>query len=224
LFDEVIVSLDGPRDVHDKIRRISGAFYRIHDGITALRGHATAPAIRARTTVQQENFRHLLATISAARELGFDSISFMSADLTSKAFNRELVWPVSRQQRVGLTREDVEVLREEIEQIILRHGAEIASGFIAETSDKLRRIMHYFEAHLGLRPPSSPVCNAPWVSAVVEANGDVRPCFFHPVVGNMNEKQFTEIVNGPPAIGFRQSLDVPSNPTCQRCVCSLYRP
>ena len=223
-FDEVIISLDGPRDVHDVIRRVSGAFDRIHDGITALRKHPPAPAIRARTTVQKENFRHLLATISASRQLGFESISFLAADLTSTAFNRELVWPVPRQKQVGLSRDDVEILREEIEQVILRHGADIDSGFIAESSDKLRKIVQHFEAHLGLRPPSSPICNAPWVSAVVEANGDVRPCFFHTAIGNVNDEPFVDVVNGPRGIAFRESLDVPSNPTCQRCVCSLYRP
>jgi Fe-coproporphyrin III synthase len=222
-FDEVIISLDGPRDVHDKIRRVGGAFDRIRDGITALRQHATTPAIRARTTVQKENFRHLLATIAAARELRFDSISFLAADLTSTAFNRELVWPVSRQEQVGLTPEDVDILREEIEQVRLRHEADIASGFVAESSDKLRQIVDHFEAHLGLRQPSSPRCNAPWVSAVVEANGDVRPCFFHPAIGNLNYEPFMDVVNGPQAIAFRESLDVPSNSTCQRCVCSLYR-
>lgn len=222
-FDEVIVSLDGPRDVHDKIRRVIGAFDRIRAGVSALRQHATAPAIRARTTVQKENFRHLLATISAVRQLGFDSLSFLAADLTSTAFNRELVWPVPRQEQVGLSRKDVEILREEIGQVILRHGADINSGFIAESGDKLRKIVQHFEAHLGLRPPSSPICNAPWVSAVVEVNGDVRPCFFHAAIGNLNDEPFMDIVNGPRAIAFRESLDVPSNPTCQRCVCSLHR-
>jgi len=222
-FDEVIVSLDGPRDVHDKIRRVSGAFDRIRDGITALRQHVTTPAIRARTTVQKENFRHLRATIAAARETGFDSISFLAADLTSTAFNRELLWPVPRQEQIGLSRDEINILREEIEQVMLRYGADIASGFIAESSEKLRRIVYHFEAHLGLRRPSSPMCNAPWVSAVVEANGDVRPCFFHPAIGNLNDESFRDIVNGMRAIAFRESLDVPSNPTCQRCVCSLYR-
>jgi MoaA/NifB/PqqE/SkfB family radical SAM enzyme len=223
-FDEVIVSVDGPRDVHDNIRRVSGAFDRIHDGITALRQYTTAQAIRARTTVQKDNFRYLVETIAAVRELGFRSISFLAADLTSTAFNRELVWPVPRQDQVGLSRDEINILREEIEQVILRYGADIASGFIAESSEKLRRIVHHFEAHLGLRRPSSPTCNAPWVSAVVEANGDVRPCFFHPAIGNLNDEPFMDVVNGPRAIAFRESLDVPSNPTCQRCVCSLYRP
>ncbi len=222
-FDEVIISLDGPRDVHDKIRRVSGAFDRIRDGITAVRKHATTPAIRARTTVQKENFRHLCETIAASGELRFDSISFLAADLTSTAFNRELVWPVSRQKQVGLTREDVDILREEIEQVRMRHENDIASGFITESSEKLNRIVHHFEAHLGLQSPSSPKCNAPWVSAVVEANGDVRPCFFHPAIGNLNDNPFMAVVNGERAIAFRESLDVPSNPTCQRCVCSLYR-
>jgi len=31
-----------------------------------------------------------------------------------------------------------------------------------------------------------------------------------------------EVLNSPEAIEFRRSLDVAGNPTCRRCVCSLY--
>jgi radical SAM protein with 4Fe4S-binding SPASM domain len=59
---------------------------------------------------------------------------------------------------------------------------------------------------------------------VIESSGDVRPCFFHPVVGNIHRQAFTDIINGQEALSFRASLDVGSNETCKRCVCSLYVP
>jgi radical SAM protein with 4Fe4S-binding SPASM domain len=62
------------------------------------------------------------------------------------------------------------------------------------------------------------------VSAVIEASGDVRPCFFHPVVGNINRGALPEILNGPEALRFRANLDVASNAICRKCVCSLYIP
>jgi len=94
-------------------------------------------------------------------------------------------------------------------------------GYIAERPAKLRRISRRFREHLGQVSPESPTCNAPWVSAVVEVDGSVRPCFFHRPVGNIGSSTLEEVVNGEAARVFRQSLRVSENPTCRRCVCSL---
>jgi radical SAM protein with 4Fe4S-binding SPASM domain len=67
-------------------------------------------------------------------------------------------------------------------------------------------------------------CNAPWVSTVVEADGTVRPCFFHPPMGNIREQSLPDILNGAAAIEFRKTLDIDLNPTCMRCVCYLHLP
>ena len=95
-------------------------------------------------------------------------------------------------------------------------------GFVLETPDKLRRIVDHFRAHRGLGPHQAPRCNAPWVSAVVESGGDVRPCFFHGPFGNLSGVTLGAVLNGPQAIAFRENLRVAENPICQRCVCSLY--
>ena len=64
-------------------------------------------------------------------------------------------------------------------------------------------------------------CNAPWVSAVIEADGSVRPCFFHTQSGNIKEASLTEILNSENSISFRKNLNVKTNPVCEKCVCSL---
>jgi Fe-coproporphyrin III synthase len=56
---------------------------------------------------------------------------------------------------------------------------------------------------------------------VLEANGDVRPCFFHPPVGNVRTAPLGELVTDN-LRAFRASLDVHSDSTCGRCVCSLH--
>jgi hypothetical protein len=33
-----------------------------------------------------------------------------------------------------------------------------------------------------------------------------------------------EILNGDAAVAFRRQLDIPNNPVCRKCVCSLYLP
>jgi len=221
-FDEVIVSLDGPSEVHDRIRRVPGAFSRLQSGIASLRARVPSFPICARTTVQKANHMNLRETVETAKSLGVRSISFLAADLTSQAFNRELVWPVARQSEIALSAEELAGLDSEIEALIFDYGAEIDSGFIAESPTKLRKITRHFRSHLGLATPVSPQCNAPWVSAVIETDGTVRPCFFHPPIGNLHRGGFAEIINGEEALRFRSGLDVPTNPICTRCVCSLH--
>jgi MoaA/NifB/PqqE/SkfB family radical SAM enzyme len=111
-----------------------------------------------------------------------------------------------------------------VERLIEEHHADLESGFVVENPDKLRRIVQHFRAYLGRAENVAPRCNAPWVSAVIEASGDVRPCFFHPGVGNIHRQAFEDVINSPEALQFRSSLDVASNEICRRCVCSLYVP
>ena len=221
LFDNVIVSIDGPREIHDAIRRVNGAFDLIRQGVTAVRPQKPDMPITCRTTVQKANCRYLRETVSAAKLIGFDSISFLAADLTSEAFNRPLVWPGERQAEIGLTSEEASDLEYEIEQLIREYSGDFRRRYIVETDQKLRRICRRFREHLGQASPESPMCNAPWVSAVVEIDGSVRPCFFHRAVGNLASSTLQEVVTGEAARLFRQSLNIAENPTCQRCVCSL---
>jgi Fe-coproporphyrin III synthase len=221
LFDDVIVSIDGPQQVHDCIRRVNGAFELIREGVAAVRQFKPMLPIACRTTVQKANHHHLRETVDAVKTLGLDSISFLAADLTSEAFNRPLIWPGEKQNQIGLNIDEVSFLEAEIEQLIFDYEADIKLKYILESPEKLRKILRRFREHLGQLTPQAPICNAPWVSTVVEVDGSVRPCFFHPVIGNLTNSTLEEVINGNQAQEFRQKLDVETNATCQRCVCSL---
>jgi Fe-coproporphyrin III synthase len=221
-FDDVIVSLDGPPEVHDKIRRVERAFALLEAGVKAVWEQRPEMRITARTTVQKANHCHLRETAHAARRLNLNGISFLAADLTSSAFNRPLLWPASRQEEIGLSVLEVGALEREIEALIQETGRESKCGFIAETPEKLRRIVRQFRVHLGLKTGESPICDAPWVSAVIETDGTVRPCFFHAAIGNLREGSLESIVNGEAGRAFRENLDIANNAICRRCVCSLH--
>lgn len=215
--DDVIVSLDGPPEVHDRIRGISGAFEKLARGVRSIHRLDPVFPVSARSVVQRENFSLLRLTARTAKEIGLRSISFLAADVASSAFNRPDGWSTERQAEVALSADDLPRLDAEIEQLLDEWRDD---PFLIDGPGKLRRIALHYRAHLGLCEPVAPRCNAPWVSAVVETDGVVRPCFFQPPIGHASQG-LASAVNSREARAFRTGLDVATNPICERCVCSL---
>jgi MoaA/NifB/PqqE/SkfB family radical SAM enzyme len=220
--DDIIASIDGPAQVHDRIRGVRGAYRKLEDGVRSIHSIRPDMPIRGRCTVQKLNCRDLRNTIAAALQLPLDSLSFLAADVTSNAFNRPEAWSPERQTGIALNSIEVDALNSEVEALIRDFGDYIASGYLVERPEKLRRIVHHFRAQLGEVKPASPRCNAPWVSAVIEADGTVRPCFFHDPIGNIQDGPLHEVLNSEKALAFRSGLVISENPTCQSCVCSLH--
>jgi MoaA/NifB/PqqE/SkfB family radical SAM enzyme len=221
-IDEVVVSIDGPPVVHDAIRRVPGGFARIARGLASLRRQEPRVHLTARSVVQKANFAHLAQTIDCVRETGVDHLSFLAADLSSTAFNRPTPWDDARRAEVGLSRSDLPAFRDVIREVQVTCADALRSGFVVGGRGSLWRLYDYSRAIAGLRSFPRVRCNAPWVSAVVEADGRLRPCFFHQPYAACGDLEAT--LNSEAAIRFRRELDVTRNETCRRCVCSLALP
>jgi MoaA/NifB/PqqE/SkfB family radical SAM enzyme len=220
--DTVVVSLDGDRLVHDAIRRVKGGFDRIARGVTALHGEHPTPRLIARSVVQRDNHASIAATISAAQTMGFDEISFLAADVSSPAFNREEPWSEDRVAEVALAAADLPLFRSAIDRAERVGGDLFDNGFVAGGRASLDRIHQYYSALAGLAAFPRVDCNAPWMSAVLEPGDRLRPCFFQPMYESHGSVDGT--INSESAIAFRRGLDVAGNAICQRCVCSLNLP
>ncbi|MBI3941985.1 MAG: radical SAM protein [Chloroflexi bacterium] len=220
--DEVIVSLDGSREVHDIIRNVPRAYDRLAEGVASLKAIDPRFRVTARSVIQRRNFADLPHTIDAAHTIGLDQISFLAADIASTAFNRPAPWGDERVTDVALSPNEVIQFRDILEQVIVSHSGDFTSGFVAESPAKLRRLPQYFSALNGEGDFPETTCNAPWVSTVIEADGTVRPCFFHRPLGNIHEHALDEILNSADAITFRHELDVRRDAICRKCVCTLH--
>ncbi|MCB8945198.1 MAG: radical SAM protein [Ardenticatenaceae bacterium] len=219
--DEVIVSLDGSRDVHNAIRRIPRAYERLGEGVAALRALQADYRVTGRSVLQQQNFRDLPHVIAAAHELGLDEISFLTADVTTSAFNRQQIWGDDRVAEIALSPNEVVEFAAIVEQTISMYADDFANGYVAENAAKVRSFVRYYAALNGDGNFPPVHCNAPWVSTVIEADGTVRPCFFHEALGNVRERPLADILNSPQATNFRRNLDMAHDPICRKCVCTL---
>lgn len=213
LFDEVYVSLDGGEpSTHDRLRGAS-AHARLRVGLEALRARTPRPRLVARSVLHAQNLDEFDRIVSGARALGFDQVSFLALDTSSDSFGGR------PESRASLVPTPLQLRRFEEAIAGLNATGVPGRGFVVETADKLRQIA----AHLGggERAFTRPECDAPWWSLVVEADGGVRPCFFHAPVGNARDG--LRPLRESPA--YREALThiEGPNPTCQRCVCPKRR-
>jgi MoaA/NifB/PqqE/SkfB family radical SAM enzyme len=219
--DDIIVSLDGDEIIHDRIRNIPGAFKKMAEGIRAIKTLKPEFKITARTVIHRLNYAIWPAIINNARLLGLDQVSFLPADVSSHAFNRQQAWDGPRQHEVLLSEDDLDKLKDIIDSLFIEYENEFSGKLIAESREKIRNIYLYYAAFYGRNDFPYKKCNAPWVSAVVEADGTVRPCFFHEAYGNVKTASLDKIINSESAIDFRKNLDIAKNETCVKCVCFL---
>ena len=222
--DDIIVSIDGPAPLHDSIRNIPGAFEKLKSGIKQIRNIDPMFRITGRCVIHHLNFRSWHEIIDAAAEIELDQVSFLPADVSSTAFNRATPWDDTRQQEILIHTRDLPELKSMIEYLFKHYDEAFGEGFIAESPQKLMKIYQHYSAANGLNPYPYKKCNAPWVSAVIEADGSVRPCFFHETIGNIRDHSLETILNSEMAIAWRKNLNMDTNQTCIKCVCSLNLP
>jgi len=135
--DDLIVSLDGDEPVHDAIRNIPGAFNKLKDGIQYIRSLDPDYRITARTVIHRLNFRVWESIINEAKIMGLDQVSFLPADVSSHAFNRQMAWTEPKQHEILISEKELPELQEVISRIIKNNGFDFDSGFIAETPEKM---------------------------------------------------------------------------------------
>jgi MoaA/NifB/PqqE/SkfB family radical SAM enzyme len=228
--DEVIVSLDaGTAATYETIRGVN-AFDLVLEGIRAVR--AGGVSVTTRTTVQAANFREIPQIIEAALSADVNSISFLTVDVSNPfAFGSRFpvdlpLTPVEHTPpSTALTAADLPELARVLDTVERDYAAAFASGRMAETPAKLRRMVDYFGALLGQTAFPSVRCNAPHLSAVIEVDGSLRPCYFLPKMGKIDVggTPLQTAMNTSTALEIRRAYRRGARPECERCVCPLYK-
>jgi radical SAM protein with 4Fe4S-binding SPASM domain len=237
--DEVIVSLDGgTAATYEAIRGVDG-FDLILDGIRRVR--AGGIPVTTRTTVQRANFREIPQIIAAAKSADVSHVSFLTVDVSNPfAFGSRSVSGFQADPTLiatmgegapaehgppasALAADDLPELARVLDTVEAHFPDDFASGRIAESPAKLRRMVAYFGAILGQNEYPYVRCNAPHLSAVVEVDGSLRPCYFLPTMGKLKAEPLREAVNTPEALELRRAYRAGERRECVSCVCPLYK-
>jgi Fe-coproporphyrin III synthase len=226
VFDAITVSLDGTDpDTYAAIRGLD-AFHKVCEGIQAVAALGSRPSIRV--TLQRGNFRQLPAFVDLAKELGARQVSFLAVDVANPhAFGRTDDFVSD----LALRPEDLPQLARILDSLEQYHREDFRSGFIAESPQKLRRILQYFAAILRSGPYPPVRCNAPEFSAVIGATGRVQPCFFisGPLDARLSDTaarsggDLKGVLNGSAMSALRTAIRDGRRAECKTCVCSMWR-
>lgn len=219
LFRTITVSLDGTDSATYAAIRGIDAFDVVCAGIRA--AVDTGARVTVRVTLQRANFWQLISFVDLARRLGARQVSFLAVDVANPhAFARQDGF----ESDLALHRGELAGLERLIRVLERDRGEAFASGFIAESPAKLRRIHQYFAAVCGLEAYPPVRCNAPEFSAVVNAQGRVSPCFF--IAGPSDaqaHKGLDQALNRADMTALRASIRVGGRRECKTCVCSMWR-
>jgi MoaA/NifB/PqqE/SkfB family radical SAM enzyme len=219
LFDAVTVSLDGTNSATYAAIRGLDAFDKVCEGIRAAADVGIPVSVRV--TLQRANYRELASFVDVARRAGARQVSFLAVDVGNPhAFGRI---DESRPD-VALHAEDLPEFERLLNSLEREHAEDFCSGFIAESPQKLRRLLQYFTAVGGGGVFPQVRCNAPEFSAVLGVSGQVHPCFFIQGPADVAvQREVESALNSGAMMALRADIRGQRRPECATCVCSMWR-
>lgn len=236
-IDEIIFSLDGPRDIHDEIRGRAGTFEKAMAGfkkIAALKKERNTgrPLVNISSTIFEINYTRLNEIVKSAEEMSASSITFHHLIFLS----REIY---SRHDRIF--QDNFSCSSHDWEGFVREHTPEINPEKLIEMLNAIKslktdidvsvypnltdpEITKYYTS-FDFKPESyKNRCISPWMVAYIFPDGSVRPCqSLNYSVGNIREESFKQLWNCGRAQKFRQTLKKDKHfPVCVRCT-EFYR-
>lgn len=232
--DVLIVSIDGPEDVHDELRGMPGSFQRAIEGIRrvqSLKAHLRRkePFVVVSCAITSYSYRAIEALTDIASDLGADAVNYQHQwSLTRQMVeehNRRFgdAHPISYDAAGGIelppvdTGELIRVLARTRQRRVGLNGTYLTMH-PSLTDDDVARWYSNPNAWVKRKTPA-----CAWLNTDILPNGDVEPC---PglVCGNITREKFTEIWNNEAFRNHRRRLVKSGGgfPICRRC-CSYFR-
>jgi MoaA/NifB/PqqE/SkfB family radical SAM enzyme len=233
-LDELNVSIDGGRELHDQIRGVPGLFDRVVNGlkhVTELKKRESkeTPLINVQCTISRYNADHLEQMIDVANEVGANSLTFHNLIFIDEKHLEQQraidhVLGCSSKNWEGFVFEpqiDPDVLYEKIQKILSgqhRFSVDVYPNF------SFQELKEYYQNPDFNSNEYSSRCVSPWVVAYIFPDGELRPCLNSDYsFGNVKNEKFSPLWNNDRAISFRRLLKKHSTfPVCVRCT-ELYR-
>jgi MoaA/NifB/PqqE/SkfB family radical SAM enzyme len=216
-LDYVMVSLDGPREVNNRIRLGKGDGYAtvvagVEELVRARRElRSRYPLIELILTLTEENQGSLVETAEVARRLGVDYYAVTFGIFTTPELARESAEQFQREFGVeprfyhgfvrDMARMDPQTIAGQVREVRRIWGSRYKQYPPMEFD--VADFFHRPQAPLMPRP-----CIAPWLTMQVMANGELVYCadFADLVIGNVMEQDPLVLWNSPASRAWRRRI------------------
>lgn len=223
-LDELIVSIDGPPDLNNKIRGINKTD-RIVESLKKLKQiRSDKPRIGINTVIMPVNYNQIYQTVEYYNDLAdfhiLSHMNYVSEDCTAIHNRLFPQYPMSPSCVFGIRPSlvDVDILSAELEKVLKDFKIILIPKIYS--NDLLTK--YYKEPKKPIRKDQK--CAAPWRTAQIMPNGNIlisTRCF-NLSMGNLYESSFPKIWNGNKLRNFRKDLlRLKYFPVCNRC-CGVF--
>ncbi len=224
----ITVSIDGPPQIHDKIRGLNGCFDSIQKNFSAIAEYekelGKVISKSATFTISHDNYEYLMDLPDIARLLNMQTITVVPRYwLPSKASQEhEMVlleqFGIKAFSCSGFEEEDPGIDKERLIRQLQKFRnklGEIRSFPYMELSDE--EYSEWFDSYYTIIGSSS--CSNAERLLDIQPNGDVNCCVDFPdvVFGNVKDSTIEEIWNGEKRKGFIELRRKSMLPACYRC-------
>jgi MoaA/NifB/PqqE/SkfB family radical SAM enzyme len=227
-IDFISVSLDGPKEIHDKSRGINGTYDKVIIGLKELvkyRKSNLFPNIKINCVISRDNVYLLEEIISIANSVGIDEVSFQHLSFFNEKIENTCNQFASKKNIeaniTGMKLSNEPLNNDEI--IFL---------------NKFQNNISYFEKKYGLKisfkpsvnnysryysfdfPSKKSICYNPWMNVKIRSDGTMEICDGFSV-GNVRESSIKELFNSNKVEKLRSHVEQNKlMPFCFRC-CNL---
>ena len=219
--DMLTISIDGTKEMHDRIRGREGLYDRIMEGVREVKKFKKHPLFFFSTTIQADNHTLLERVVEGAIEAGVDGVNIQHLqtrppDRTS--LHNEM-FPEFK-VRDGWINESLLQVDTTVLQDVLERAKQ--KGLFVNVFPVLspQEMATWYTDPMQLLSSRRIMC--PWVMANIFHDGTMRTCD-DIILGDLRKEGFWEIWNGERMAEFRRtSRKSKTFPICATC-CSLYR-
>jgi MoaA/NifB/PqqE/SkfB family radical SAM enzyme len=229
--NRIHVSLDGPRDIHDSIRGVPGAFDRLIAGLAALNGHreGSLPLIRINSMINPHNIAAMHEVVRIARQFNVESVQFLHPlgvdaqaleqhrQLLKKTLDRDLNYWQSADKGCDTSGFSGEWYDELVE---FRKATK--PGVVIFPSFTRTQLKAYYTMDKTFYRLMKGRCAALWQTATILASGEVESCPDY-VIGNCIGDDFLSLWNDQVMRRLRRRIRVRDFFSVCRACCYYYQ-
>lgn len=232
--NEIVVSLDGPEDIHNSIRNSTQTFSQVISGIDAVNrmklSRQNIPKIIVNCTITEDNLYYLYDVIRICMEINVSEVVFQLPIWVSKTMGEKYEklcyekWKISADSWKGFEKRytmDLEYLTNFIKICKKKHHGFVK--FFCGNVDSREKLDKYFQSEAAVTNVC--VCDVLNRTIVIEANGEVVTCPDFPDIklGNINNLSYESYacnsVKNMFELGFYENKGYS---ICLRCCHNLY--